>query len=354
MISLRKHIDSFQDPMAESSLAAYRSVLLAIADCGERAVPGIGCQLNHKLTELHNELGQPVTPETLALTGQTVERELAAWAHTASGYHSDNVREIREIIQVVTNTGQSVVSRDERYARQIGDLNGRLKALADLNDLPVIRRSILESTRELKSCVEKMADESRESVKALIGEVAQYRQRLEESERQSETDLLTQLTNRRGLERQIALKMSAKQNFCLMMADLNDFKGVNDQYGHPAGDDLLRQFAGELRGQCRPGDVIGRWGGDEFIGVISAGRLEADACVERIRKWVLGDYKIKVSDKPVKIAVDASIGLVQWTGGESAEQLMQRVDAAAYAAKPSKRGFPGGSRRESDRAGAKQ
>ena len=358
MISLLKHIDSWRDTLAESSVAAYRAALLAMGDCGERAVPGIGREMNQKLAEIHQMLGQTVTPEMLTDASDSVQKELAIWADLACSDHADHVREIREIVAVVGRTGESVARRDEKYSQQLGALNGRLQALAELNDLPVIRRSILESTRELKAYVEKMAEDSQDFVGKLLGEVAEYRVRLEESERRSATDPLTGLSSRREFESQMDALITAKKPFCLLMADLNDFKSVNDRHGHLAGDDLLRQFAGELRVQFRPVDLVGRWGGDEFVAIITASRSDAEACVNRIRKWVLGDYKVKAGEREVKIPVQAAIGLAQWNGRESATELMARADAASYVAKTAAKtlgyGSPGDSTRELDLAAAKR
>jgi len=349
MISIRKHIDTFRDPLTESSLSGWSTSLLAMAQCAERAVPGLGQELKQKLAEARQSLANPVTPDLLLETSATVEQELAGWADRASEHHAASVQEIREIIAVVSRTGDSVARRDQNYVQQMGDLNGRLQALARLESLPVIRKSILESARALKACVEKMAEEGRESTRKLAGEVAEYRRRLEESERISALDPLTQLANRRAFEKSLAGRMGAKQNFSVIMMDLNGFKTVNDRYGHAAGDDLLRQFAIELRSQFRPGDLLARWGGDEFVAIVAMPLDESKARVEQIRRWALGDYKIKTGGATVKVDVQAAIGVVQWDGVENGADLLARVDARLYAFKP-ERGSPGGSRHGSDLA----
>ena len=116
MISLRKHIDSWRDTLAESSVAAHRAALLAIGDCGERAVPGIGREMNQKLAEIHQMLGQTLTPEMLTDASDSAQRELAAWADLACSHDADHKREIRDIVTVVGRTGQSVAHRDEKYS----------------------------------------------------------------------------------------------------------------------------------------------------------------------------------------------------------------------------------------------
>jgi len=101
----------------------------------------------------------------------------------------------------------------------------------------------------------------------------------------------------------------------VMMFDLNGFKQVNDTHGHLAGDEVLKQFATELRGAFRPLDDVGRWGGDEFIVVLDCGLEEARGHVERVQKWVFGDYTVRGEGSPRKLPVDASVGVAAWREG---------------------------------------
>ena len=330
MISIRKHIDSYKDPLTESSLAAWRSSLLAMAQSTERAVPGLGQELNEKLAEAEEVLAGQVTPDLLEGTRATVERELGGWADRAYELHSESIREIREMIGLVAQASESRVQRDEAYVQHIGDLNGRLQALVQMDNLPQIRRSILEGTRALKACIEKMAEEGKESRRKLMSEVAVYRARLEQAERISATDPLTQLANRRAFERDIASRISDKQKFSLIMLDMNDFKSVNDRYGHLAGDDLLRQFAVELRGIFRPSDLVARWGGDEFVAIVAVPLADAELRAENVRRWALGEYKIQAGEQRVKVIAQASIGVAEWDGAETGLELLARADAGVY------------------------
>lgn len=135
MISIRKHIDSYKDPLTESSLAAWRSSLLAMAQSTERAVPGLGQELNEKLAEVEEVLAGQVTPDLLEGTRTTVERELAGWADRAYELHAESIRDIREMIGLVAQASESRVQRDEAYVQHIGDLNGRLQALVQMDNL---------------------------------------------------------------------------------------------------------------------------------------------------------------------------------------------------------------------------
>jgi diguanylate cyclase (GGDEF)-like protein len=131
-----------------------------------------------------------------------------------------------------------------------------------------------------------------------------------------------------------ALERACAQNrvFCVVILDLDRFKQVNDTHGHVAGDSLLKQFAQELRSNVRPSDIVGRWGGDEFILVLDCDLAAAKSQIERMRKWVCGDYTIQTGTGAAKIRINlgASVGMAQWQPDETAVQITERADAAMY------------------------
>jgi diguanylate cyclase (GGDEF)-like protein len=81
---------------------------------------------------------------------------------------------------------------------------------------------------------------------------------------------------------------------------------------------------------CRSTDTIGRWGGDEFILLLHCGLAEATAQIERLRKWVCGNYTIQANSVPTKLQVGASIGLSERLADETMNELIARADAEMY------------------------
>jgi len=129
------------------------------------------------------------------------------------------------------------------------------------------------------------------------------------------------------------MRISWRQTFCLAILDLNGFKRINDVHGHVAGDDLLKQFASELKARVRDTDTVGRWGGDEFVVVVDADLEEAQIRMDRIREWVFGDYNIDSGKDIVQVTLKASIGIAEWDKKESAVELLARADQKMYAEK---------------------
>ena len=141
---------------------------------------------------------------------------------------------------------------------------------------------------------------------------------------------LTGLDNRQGVESKVQWRIAAQQRFCVAMLDLNGFKEVNDLYGHEAGDDLPRQFSSELRSTSRIADVVGRWGGDEFIVVLGGTLADAQARMQRIQEWVLGSYTVENLPDESRIDMTAAVGLAEWHPGETFNELVARADALMY------------------------
>jgi two-component system, cell cycle response regulator len=152
------------------------------------------------------------------------------------------------------------------------------------------------------------------------------------------TDPLTDLPNRRAVmnwsERQIGGSARHKFPLWLVLVDLDHFKSVNDNYGHAAGDAVLKRFGEILRANTRCSDICGRMGGEEFLQVLTHSDEEGiRTFAERLRNQ-FAEEKFQFGDAPV--SVTASLGIAGFRGGEKApefSELLKRADAALYRAK---------------------
>ena len=229
---------------------------------------------------------------------------------------------------------EQVGERDKRYTKRFTEFTERLQATSKLSDVVAIRQSLGQHTADLKSYVAQMVKDSEATIAQLRAQIATYESKLEEMEHIASEDPLTGLSNRRKVERHIETRIRSAKVFSVISLDLNGFKTLNDTYGHLAGDDLLKQFATELRTVFRSHDVIGRVGGDEFIVLVDGDLSVASARLERIRRWVNGSYAVKGNPDAPKVKVTAAAGAAQWNPGESMRDILSRADAAMYADKP--------------------
>ena len=154
---------------------------------------------------------------------------------------------------------------------------------------------------------------------ALRREVAALREEVGELTRLARTEPLTGLANRRGwdeqLDRELAQARRSGRSVSVALLDLDDFKGFNDAHGHQAGDRLLVAAAAAWQGQLREGDVLCRWGGDEFAVLLP------DCCEDAAREIIA-----RVTPTTPSLQSCAA-GIAEWDGAETSDELVWRADA---------------------------
>ena len=314
----------------QSTLESYGNALVAMGRSGMLACPPAGEDLRESLLNLSRRLRTETSLSVIAETEQLLEKELKTWGERAAHFYRAKTAEVQEILTIVAKATGQLGERDQRYAKQFGDVAERLQATAKLNDPTMIRQSLVTNVRDLKTCVAKMAKDGLESVAELRARIGVYEARLEEVEHIASHDALTGVANRRMAERQLELRVNEGPPFCVIYIDLNGFKQINDTFGHYAGDDLLQQFASELRTVFRATDLIGRWGGDEFIVLVDGDVREGQNRIEQIARWIDGEYSVATEEGRRKVHVAAAVGYASWQLGDTATKIPQRADAAMY------------------------
>jgi diguanylate cyclase (GGDEF)-like protein len=330
LITLKRYLEVDHSGLLKSALDSYRSAVAATSTFGNQASPCLGPEFAQSLASLAERLGNEPTAQNVAETGQMFETQLAEAGARASDYLKQKASEIKELIVVIASTAEAMGERDHRYSAQFNDFSARLQGIANLDDLTKVRASLVQSAQELKSYVDQMARETQDCVRQLRTELSASRAREEETERMANRDPLTGLGNRRRVELELEHFEDQKKTFCIMMFDVNGFKQINDTLGHLAGDQVLKQFATELKSAFRPTDFIGRWGGDEFVAVLDCQLKQAESQIGRIRQWVFGDYEIIVSGVARKVAVSAAVGVAAANAKEPFMKVIERADASMY------------------------
>ncbi len=341
MISLKKYLESQQTdsvaPVNRSEgdllsavVDAYGSALIEMGNSSIEACPGMGDELKRNLVDLKTGLSACMSSAALTTTDSGVREQIRSWGRGTAKHFQQKACEVKEMLLMMARTAESVGARDQRCAGRMTEVTERLKTIASLDDLTEIRLSIEKSASELKSSIDRMTAEGKAVLDQLKEQVATYQTKLEEAEDIASRDALTGLSSRLYVEGQLEKRMAVTTPFCVAIVDIDRFKRVNDDHGHVTGDELLKQFSTELRSACRATDVIGRWGGDEFILLFDCTLAEAEAQVVRLRKWICGNYTVRGKAGEVKLRVDASIGLAERGAGEDMKTLLARADSAMY------------------------
>ncbi len=226
------------------------------------------------------------------------------------------------------------------------------KAAADISDLdyedPVVVRFLpLANDDLLKSNplhvdfqvlfqkYARLANRTKRIAKISDSYQTQLRELTAALDRASHTDVLTGLSNRREIYERLEMERSRARRhgtgFSIMILDLDNFKSINDAYGHQAGDQLLVLAAKTLRSNLRIEDGCARWGGEEFLLILPELTKEKTHTVAEKLQMLLADAGITVGDTDIHCT--GSFGIAAFRQNESIDDCIRRADAALYKAK---------------------
>lgn len=235
------------------------------------------------------------------------------------------------------------VSQSTAMARQANDELGRSLSTFEnrLSDPPGAHGlgSAVDDMRQASA----QTHQSIQQVSAMLaehsGEIERLRGELQQAKEEASMDGLTQVLNRRAFDRALAESLSQEfnadiQHPCLLLLDVDNFKLLNDGFGHAFGDEVLRALGRVLRSVAVAGDSVGRYGGDEFALLLCMHSLEdAHALAEVLRNQVANARVRTGQGGEHRGQVTISVGAAARAAGEDAGSWLQRADAALYRAK---------------------
>jgi two-component system chemotaxis family response regulator WspR len=247
------------------------------------------------------------TPIIVLSAEENAETKSKAFAIGANDYLVKLPDRIELIARIRYHTKAyiSQIQRDEAFRA----LRGSQHQLLESNTaLLALNQSLEETTRTLEQAQAKL-------------------------ELQASQDALTRLANRRAVDSHLAFRSNRETPFSVIYIDLDGFKKINDTYGHQAGDELLKLVGDRLRLVFRPTDIVGRWGGDEFVVLLDAGLAEARSYVSRIKKELSQEFVIVSGVTNQRVNVGAAVGVATWQPGETVSEVLRRADKEMYAQK---------------------
>ncbi|ROL93067.1 GGDEF domain-containing protein [Pseudomonas chlororaphis] len=283
-------------------------LMLAITDSGQHEFEAYLKRLNERLESFQSNL------------------------QAASEGHADSSSAAREM--------------DTQIREQVDGLQSSVQEAADLDDLKQVLESHLEGLLGTMDHHQKQRDEREKEVAARLQSLAErvssmeqeaqgYREHLEEQRQKALIDPLTGLPNRAAwserLEHEVAQWQQHGNTLLLAMLDLDHFKRINDNYGHLAGDKVLKIIAGVLRKRLRGNDFIARFGGEEFVLLIPDTTWPVGARLAETLRAAIEACPFHF--KGERVTITMSIGMSAFKPGERSDLVLKRADQALYRAK---------------------
>lgn len=341
-----------EDPARSSQAAATLLLLLQELDILPQlqlilADLKSGVARSHSEQELGDRAGQIarlVNRQSLML--QDERSKLVGLLHQMSGrldllaQHLHSEASQRE---AADQDGAQLNDRLQSEVRDIGVKVQRATSLADVQD-QVSRRishigEQLNHFRQRESARLQQYKQRTELLRTRVDALEQQTRQLQDSVRREQarsmTDALTGVPNRLALEKRMEEEQerlaAGSGRLCVAIWDIDRFKNINDRYGHPAGDKVLRIFAQHLARHLRKCDFVARYGGEEFVTLLAdVSASEALRLLERLRTS-LRDLGFHFDGRDV--TVTASCGVSTFAPGESLATVLERADRALYRAK---------------------
>lgn len=310
-------------------------------------VPSIASNMNNKIADISKKIKN--NPNLLS--AMEIEDEIKKVIKLRIALDRNSVKEMVESLDGVLDKLSlrliEMIESSDNSTIEIQKIKGELELYSSENEkenekekinfklahkkLYTIAVALEKNTKVLSS---DLKDHSNE-VSALSKKISKLEIELKNAREESREDFLTKLYNKRALDEFTKVKEAEydrfKHNYSIAMLDLDHFKLVNDNYGHDAGDAVLAAFAKILKREARSVDIVGRFGGEEFMAILSETDADGGAIfAEKVRKQV---QKAKFMYKNERIDVTLSAGVSERKKNSSLDNLIKSADKNLYKAK---------------------
>jgi diguanylate cyclase len=319
--------------------ALAKTALALLNDCGVALTPD-NFELFYTYSSGSNtEVGKVI--DTLISARRPFTHDVLEDLRRRSLLSARSVDAIDNASASVMATLSAVLAKIEAAGRDAGDYGRTLsRASGELGDgrSPEQLRTFVDTLIVATRVMEERAVVLEGELQRSSEEVTALRVQLDDVRRESLTDSLTSVANRKAFDQELAVALAEAQRtgrpVSLLLCDIDHFKKFNDTWGHQTGDQVLKLVAGNLSESVTDGDMVARFGGEEFAIVLSQTALaRATLLADQIRDHVQGKQLVKKSTGDILGMLTISIGVACSTEDDTPASLIQRADVCLYRAK---------------------
>lgn len=277
-------------------------------------------------------------PERLNTLVDEAATEVAGFLERVSAYRDDREAELVDLVHVLRDVIDAVKGDSHQYELELLRSTTELGRMVEIEDIRELKRSLAREVKVLREAVAEHRAKEATHYATLSSRVQSLEQSLVKAKADACTDKLTGLPNRGAFDAMLQdwVDAAAKEKapFALAMVDLDDFKRINDTYGHPVGDRVIVAAARLLQGAAGAGEVAARFGGEEFALLLRTPTVaKAKQRVVALLESLPPSFQYEVDGRKSFVSFSFSGGVTAWTAGDTAESIVKRADEALYDAK---------------------
>ncbi|WP_417509724.1 GGDEF domain-containing protein [Methylophaga sp.] len=242
--------------------------------------------------------------------------------------------ELARLLKEVINFIYSSVTHTDKTNQRLNDLLSRINRDMSAAEIHQIVDDILAETRQAMNSGELLT----ERLNTAMSELQKLKKEFDVSKQEAKTDTLTGLANRKAFD-EVVTKVThdaddSGLDVCIIFADLDLFKNINDKHGHLVGDQVLRVVANSLKDSVKGRDLVARYGGEEFaIVLLNTSLQNAKNVAENIRLEIASKRIQRKDTRESLGTITLSFGVARYVPSEGSESFMQRADRALYMSK---------------------
>ena len=292
-----------------------------------------------------DRLGEKIKSENKTKKLQSVfekhKKIISIYIKRLKKYLGTREKEFKGIIELLIEA-MAVTDADNRvFNKKIFEQSEKIEQISLLNDIKKIKSALKQEIKQVRKAIKEKQLHDREHLKKLTRQVDSLSVELEKAKEESLTDGLTGIYNRLAFDRQMKKleekNVITKFPFSLLLFDIDNFKKINDTYGHPIGDRVILALIRKCRELTRKDDYLARFGGDEFAVIMPGASLRnATKKAKQLSKEVSkARYAVDSADESPALSFTISIGVSAYMKGDLSDNVIERADKALYAAKQS-------------------
>jgi len=267
------------------------------------------------------------------------KKTIPAFIRGQKEYLNNREKEIWDIIGLQRTAITTLSTENQEYNRKVYEQSKQIEAITMLDDIKTMKKKVIKEVEAIQATVRKKEEQDRQQMEAFAKQISRLNVELKKVKTEAMTDGLTKAYNREAFDRYIGKIVGQntikRSPFSLLMLDIDDFKKINDEYGHQIGDRVLVALVRKCTQFTRDVDFLARYGGEEFVIVLPGASLRnALKKAQRLRKAIAGTYYTPDKEKKDNgFSITVSIGASSFRKNDSVSTIIDRSDKALYQAK---------------------